>query len=186
MVKLERGQAILQLKFELNKAKLLSVLTMNQMFIVATTNSLYQVPMIEPTFRSLIHFQSPIQQAILFSARTKIFLLGFDSKKKEIKIFSTLKQLQFKFIFKIRLKKFDYLKFFKKEKMLVLWRGKRIQLVDLAKLLLRKQGAIQEMKMNQKILRVLGYYERELDQGIDMVVQSGELHQVIFFHFIII
>lgn len=178
MVKLKGGQAILQLKMPLAGARLLSVLAMNQMFVVATTHSLYQVPMVEPSFRPLLKFPSPIWRAILFTAREKIFFLSFNKAKTQVKIYSTLKQLQFEFIFKVKLKKFKILKFYPEEKMLVLVGSKRVQLVDLAKLLLRQEQAIKQFMLDKRVRQVVHYYDRENDAGLHLVVDQGEFHKV--------
>lgn len=185
MVKLKGGQAILQLKMPLEGARPLSVLAMNQMFIVTTTHGLYQVPVVEPSLRRLLKFQAPISRAILFAAREKIFFLSFNKASNQVKIYSTLKQLQFEFIFKVKLKKFKILKFYSEEKMLVLVGSKRVQLVDIAKLLLRKEKAIKQFLLDKRVRKVVHYYDRENDTGLHLVVDQGELHKVGFRPFIL-
>ena len=141
MYKVVSGKLQEKIRIPFEQENIHSVINKRQMFLMLSDQGIYSISKARPSLKKLFLFSEKCLHSILFSVKNKVFVLRI-TPDHMLKIYTTIKSLEFSFLFQIKLKKFSNLKFFSSEKILTLWSKKKLYILDLKKVLLKKKGCL--------------------------------------------
>ena len=153
------------------------VVAKRQMHLLLSNKALYSVTKAKSQLKKMFSFSEECSHSLLFSVKNRIFILRVQADFM-LKIYTTVRSLEVTFLFQIQLKKFESLKFFESEKVVVFISEKRLFVLDLKKVLLKHKNGYTAFWTSSRIEKVVDFKAYDWGYKCSFLTQDGLLQSV--------